>query len=119
MAIQCDLLVFLTPVTFGGYSSELKKAVDRMIPLALPFFARVCGETHHKPRYERYPALLGVGVLPDRDDEAEQMFTALVGRNAVNFNSSAHAATVVSSSQDTETVRGQIKTALAKFGGRG
>ena len=29
-AIQSNLLVYLTPVTFGGYSSELKKALDRM-----------------------------------------------------------------------------------------
>lgn len=31
--IQSDLAVFLIPVTFGGYSSELKKAVDRLICL--------------------------------------------------------------------------------------
>ena len=29
--VHCDLLALLTPVTFGGYSSELKKAMDRMI----------------------------------------------------------------------------------------
>jgi multimeric flavodoxin WrbA len=27
--VQSDLVVLLTPVTFGGYSSELKKALDR------------------------------------------------------------------------------------------
>src|SRR4030066_175947 len=28
---QSELLVFITPVTFGGYSSHLKKAVDHLI----------------------------------------------------------------------------------------
>ena len=37
-AIQSDLMVWLTPVTFGGYSSELKKALDRIIPILLPYF---------------------------------------------------------------------------------
>ena len=27
--VQSDLMIYLTPVTFGGYSSELKKAIDR------------------------------------------------------------------------------------------
>ncbi len=41
--IRSNLAVFLTPVTFGGYSSVLKGAVDRLIPLGSPFFARVGG----------------------------------------------------------------------------
>jgi multimeric flavodoxin WrbA len=35
--INSDFLVYMTPVTFGVYSSELKKAVDRIIHLMLPF----------------------------------------------------------------------------------
>jgi multimeric flavodoxin WrbA len=31
--IQSDLSIFFTPVTFGGYSAELKKALDRIICL--------------------------------------------------------------------------------------
>ena len=37
--IQSDLTIYLTPITFGGYSSELKRAVDRIICLISPFFA--------------------------------------------------------------------------------
>lgn len=32
---RAGLVVFLTPVVFGGYSAELKKAVDRLIGLVL------------------------------------------------------------------------------------
>ena len=48
--IQSDLVVYLTPITYGGYSSELKKAVDRIIPNISPFFMNRKGETHHQPR---------------------------------------------------------------------
>ena len=61
--VRAHLVAFVTPVTFGGYSSELKKALDRMICVELPFFTRVGGEVHHRPRYARRPALLVVGVL--------------------------------------------------------
>ncbi len=50
--IKSDLVIFYTPLTFGGYSSELKKALDRIICLIAPFFMKINGETHHQPRYE-------------------------------------------------------------------
>lgn len=34
--VQSDVTILLTPVTFGGYSSEIKKSQDRWIPLVLP-----------------------------------------------------------------------------------
>ena len=61
--INSDVVYLLTPVTFGGYSSELKKALDRIIGLASPFFVRIDGEFHHKTRYERYPRLVVIGVV--------------------------------------------------------
>jgi len=82
--IQSDLAVFVTPVTFGGYSYPLKKAVDRLIPLILPYFRRVDGEVHHVPRYRTYPRLLAIGIGNTGSDEAE-VFQALVRRNAINM----------------------------------
>src|SRR6516162_709335 len=37
--IQSDTAVFFTPVTFGGYAPGLKKAIDRLVQIASPFFA--------------------------------------------------------------------------------
>lgn len=90
--INSDLTVYLSPVTFGGYSSELKKALDRSICLILPFFLRVNGEVHHRPRYEKYPRLLGLGVLPAPDRDQEDLFRALLNRNAINLHAPANAA---------------------------
>ncbi len=83
--IAGDLVVYLTPVTFGGYSSVLKKAVDRSICLVSPFFTQIDGEVHHQPRYARYPALLGIGVLPAPHPARERIFRDLVERNALNL----------------------------------
>lgn len=94
-AAQCDLLVLLTPVTFGGYSAELKKALDRLLGNLLPFFVTIGGDTRHEPRYAHPPALLGVGVGDPTDAEAGSVFRDLVRRNAVNFHARAVAAGVV------------------------
>lgn len=86
--INCDLFVYVTPVTFGGYSSELKKAVDRIIPLMLPFFMNRQGEIHHMPRYKSYPKVMVLGVMKEENKEMEQIFHEVVKRNEKNwFNS--------------------------------
>ncbi len=81
-----DLLVYLTPITFGGYSSELKSMVDHQIQNIAPFFARVNGESHHQKRYDRYPDFLVIGWGAKSKDE-ETVFRNLVRRNQLNFYS--------------------------------
>ena len=96
-AIQSNLLVYLTPVTFGGYSSELKKAVDRMAcSNLLPFLKKIGGEVHHPLRYESAPTLVAFGTLPSQDLESEEIFETLVVRNALNLHTHAHSCIVYS-----------------------
>ncbi|MHA2001037.1 MAG: hypothetical protein ACTSVU_02975 [Promethearchaeota archaeon] len=54
-------MIYFTPITFGGYSSTLKKALDRQICILSPYFRKVNGEIHHKKRYNKYPSLIGIG----------------------------------------------------------
>jgi multimeric flavodoxin WrbA len=108
--IQSDLVALLTPVTFGGYSSELKKALDRVISILAPFFMKIKGEVHHKRRYENYPRLMAVGVLPKPDEESERIFKTLVSRNAINFHAPAHAGGVLLRSQGANEMRERIQT---------
>lgn len=83
--VGSDLVVYVTPVTFGGYSSELKKLLDRIILSVLdPRFTVVGGEVHHRLRYRRYPKTVGFGTLPSPDPEAERLFARLVARNGIN-----------------------------------
>jgi hypothetical protein len=82
---EADLIAFLTPITFGGYAPELKKALDRIIPVLLPFFVKVRGETHHPQRYPRRRRLLAVGTQKQEDADSESIFRRLVLRNALNM----------------------------------
>lgn len=85
--IQSDLIILLNPITFGGYSFELKKIMDRIIPLILPFFAKIDGEIHHQPRYEKYPNIIAIGYQSQEDARSEETFKKLIERNVINFHS--------------------------------
>jgi hypothetical protein len=114
--VHSDLLVYLTPLTFGGYSSELKKALDRSIPNISPFFRLVKGEVHHVKRYARYPRIVGIGVCSDdrADLDEEELFETLIHRNAINFHAPADGACVISMTEDDDVRRRRIERTLGK-----
>jgi len=114
--VQSDVAVFLTAVTFGGYSSELKKALDRSICIVSPFFASIEGETRHRKRYDRYPSMLALGVAVQEDAEAEALFKELVRRNALNMHSPKYAVQVLRAGESAEVVRAAILPLLDTLG---
>jgi len=83
--IQAKLLVFLTPVSFGSYHSELKKVIDRFISLDIPVYTIYKGELHHKNRYKEMPNLFSIGVLKGESQMSVKTFRKLTERNAVNM----------------------------------
>lgn len=115
-AVRSDRLVLVTRVTFGGYSSELKKALDHLIGMILPFFTKIDGEVHHKPRYRSYPVLSALGVLPAPDDASEAIFRTLVGRNAINLHSPANTVGFVYGSTSPDEMREQVLALVANAG---
>jgi len=112
--IRSDMVILFTPVTFGGYSSELKIIVDRFIPLVLPFFGKYYGEIHHKPRYSSYPRFVGIGVQRNFEKAEAELFKTLVGRNAINFHAPSFAADVICSSENNETLNKRLKSIISR-----
>jgi multimeric flavodoxin WrbA len=106
---QSDVLANITPITFGGYSSELKKALDRCICLVSPFSKRIHGEVRQRARYDHYPFLLTYGMLPEPDAEQERIFRLLVQRNAINLHAPGHAAEILYRGHDPQEVWGGLE----------
>lgn len=91
-----DVVVYATPVTFGGYSSILKTVIDRiMLPVLDPRFTVVGGEVHHRLRYRRYPGMIGLGTLSSSDPGAERLFATLVARNGINVQQASESGVMV------------------------
>jgi len=99
--VHSDLIIYITPIVFGGYSSILKKALDRQISRVLPYFTKVDGEVHHKKRYEKEQSLLGIGILDNPDVEKEEVFKTLVARNSINMWSPYQKAMICTRGQDS------------------
>jgi len=93
--VGSDVVAFVTPVTFGGYSSQLKMMLDRLIPLLDPRFTIVGGEVHHRLRYGRFPKTIVLGTLPSPDAGAERLFAGLVARNGRNMHQTIEAEVLV------------------------
>jgi hypothetical protein len=116
--VRSEVLVLTGRIRFGGYSSELKKIVDRVLPVLVPFFFSIRGEMHHPPRYDRLPRIVVVGVPPDAHDEAdateERLFRLLVARNAINLHAPSHACEIVRSGATDEQIVEQLRLALQR-----
>lgn len=107
-----DILVWITPIAFGGYGPTLKKALDRSIPNALPLFIKAHGEIHHPQRYEKRRSLLVFGTLPSADEESERIFHGLVRRNAINLHSVRTESRVLYEGADAAATAGMIEELL-------
>jgi len=115
---RSDLTVLLTPVTFGGYSSELKKALDHVLPILQPFMQKRRGETRHPQRYARRRDLLVVGAVPAGQAEGPEAvtFRRLVERNTLNMQPPRWAVGVLESGAGDWEVRVAVDGLLAEVG---
>ena len=116
---HAELKVYVTPVVFGGYSYELKKALDRQIGNVLPFFKKFNGEIHHPARYGKYGSLVAVGVLPKPDAESEAIFKGLVNRNAINMHPKAYSTDNVYMTDTDDEVKTKVRGVLEGVGVKG
>ena len=101
---RSDLIILVTPITFGGYSSELKKSLDRFIPDLLPFFKKFGSEIHHPVRYGNGWRLLGLGTLPGPSEVKERIFRDLVEHNSRNMHSPRQGSVVLYKDATAEEV---------------
>ena len=106
--VASDLAVYLTPVTFGGYSSVLKRMVDHQIQNVSPFFTEIEGETHHHKRYDASPDFLAVGWMDAPDEQSETVFRHLVQRNGINWHSETVVTDVVVAGRSDEKLQALV-----------
>jgi len=87
-AIQADWLLFASPLSMGFISAELKRMLDKMIPLVHPYMVIDQGEVHHRKRYPHYPVLgLLIAKNDDTDNEDLEIIETSFKRLAINFKS--------------------------------
>jgi multimeric flavodoxin WrbA len=115
--VEADVRVFLTPVTFGGYSSLIKTAEERGIPTISPLFRTIAGEMHHRRRYDYPSVLLAVGWQEAADAESAAVFASLVRRNGLNLHALAAESLVLTAALPAAEQRERIAALAARAKG--
>jgi len=105
-----DRIIMLTPIVFGGYSSLLKKAVDRFMVLGLPFLFIKKGKLLHPMRYGT-KAIIGIGIAGEGPMGQEEGFRLVVERNALNMQA-PYKALVFKTSEDRAKIENELAIAL-------
>ena len=88
--INSDFVLFAAPLVMGFPSAVLKIAMDKLIPLLLPYIELVDNkECHHMKRYEKYP-LIGVIIEKEEDTDSEDMeiVSDIFSRFTIDFKTS-------------------------------
>ena len=111
--IRSDAVVFLSRITYGGYSYDIKSFLDRSIPNISPFFETVHGEMHHKMRYERFPYMITIGYGECTEQE-QKTFVDLTERNARNMRPPKHFVYTVQSAGEANEVMQSLKKVLSR-----
>ncbi|MFZ5353017.1 MAG: flavodoxin family protein [Bacillota bacterium] len=108
---QSDIYILLTPIRFGGYSAQLKRALDRTMPLGMPLYIIRDGHMLHPMRYGD-KKLMVVGLLEQELKGQEENFRLLVERNAMNLLSSFNSFLILKPSDSTTKVENDISFIL-------
>ncbi|MEG0309208.1 MAG: NAD(P)H-dependent oxidoreductase [Clostridium sp.] len=87
--VQCymdnDVIIYLTTIKYGGYSKELKKFIDRLLPIGANKLEVKDGYMIHKIIYNGKRVIV-FGVLDEENKESERAFNHLVHANYINMD---------------------------------
>lgn len=106
-----SIIILLTPVRFGGYSSQLKKVIDRMMPIGMPLYTVKKGHLLHPMRYGD-KALIGIGLAEKDLPSHRENFKLLVNNNALNMLFSYNKALIYKPSDDGAKIEKELATVL-------
>jgi len=118
--VESDIAVLITRVTFGGFSSILAKAYDRLIiQLESHLFEVSSGVMRRQKRYKQsYPSLLAIGLEEEASGENRDIFKALVQKNVFeHLRSHKHKTLFFPKQTPVLEMRQKIDHALIKIKG--
>lgn len=115
--VRADVVIVLTPLTFGGYGSLAKTALDRIIPTVSPLFMTCHGEMHHRLRYPKPHRFFAVGWQTREDAESADVLARLVERNALNMHAPAWGSLALHDGQPVDTQRAAVQALVHRMEG--
>ncbi|MDD3429880.1 MAG: flavodoxin family protein [Oscillospiraceae bacterium] len=94
-------IIIICKGLYGGFSANIKRIIDRVIPGVLPFFVKKNKELHHKQRYKNNPEIKVIFYNGDEMSEKErEQAENLISAVALNFHSEKHQVVFAGCPQD-------------------
>ena len=100
--VGSDLVVLATRADMGTYSPPVKRALERMLQLALPYFRKEKGAVRHPLRYDRRAGML-VLCLSGTDSE-NACLKDVVDRNSRTLQPMFHDVVVLDGKDDAAKI---------------
>lgn len=99
--LTSEEIIIICKSLYGGFSVNVKRIIDRVIPGILPFFIKQNGELHHKQRYKNSPKITvlfynGNEMSANERAQAEKLLSAA----ALNFHAIEHKIIFLDSPQE-------------------
>lgn len=113
---NCDFLIFLCGISFGGYNSQLKKVVDRYSVLGLPTYTIHHGELHHPLRYSKPNLFMSIGVDKAKSIQQSETFELVSERTAISCFIEKAATVVLDNSLDEDEIYEKLQQGFIKVG---
>ena len=112
-----EIHIYLTPISFGGFNSDLKKIIDRFSPLYLPTYSLKENELHHPSRYSSPQKILFIGVLNKDELQRQEETFRLVTRRLKTASFADDASTIILKNEwPQEKVSTAIKNGFSELG---
>lgn len=110
--MSSNVVVLLTRMTFGGYSSRIKDVLDKQIGLSLPYVVARGEKVEHEARYLNYPSVLGIAVCDDLRQCDSETFKMIVRQNGRTLRAFHSKALVLWANESDGTVKDLLDSAV-------
>jgi hypothetical protein len=97
----CDEFIIISKNFYGGFSKEIKNALDRSISFVLPFFEIRNREQHHQARYSKRGKIKACIYCSSEVSDADKAILAEITKaNCINMNKSNYETVFVNDVQE-------------------
>jgi hypothetical protein len=110
--IYADMVVLLTRMTYGCYSSRIKDLLDKHIGSSVPYMTIGKNSVRHEPRYERTPSILSIVVCDELNHTESETFKMLAKQLGETINSYNSKSMIIWSGQRDDDLRPMIDSAV-------
>lgn len=106
-----DVIIYLTPIKYGAYSKEIKKFIDRLLPIGDDKLLVKEGYMIHKIIYNGKKAII-IGVIDKESKEEELAFNSLVKANYINMDWKSYSQLIINKNLKEMDMESKIKDFL-------